>query len=259
MNTLLIKLLIMPPVIAAVTLASKKWGNSIGGILASLPWVAGPILLFIAFEQGTGFAIKSISGIMVGIVGWLVFCIVYITVGQKFNALVSVLIGYLAYFSVGLALNPLLPSFNVYQWLMFSILALTIGFLFFPKVDDQEIKVGKTLKFEIPMRMLMITFFVITITFFAKSLGPDWSGILTPFPVMTAVLAIFTHYTQGIYQVRKIYMGLFTGTFGFTIFLFSQALLLPVYSVAISFLIGIVLDIIITLIMKAVFSKFNLL
>jgi hypothetical protein len=76
---------------------------------------------------------------------------------------------------------------------------------------------------------------------------------------MTAVLAIFTHYTQGIYQVRKIYMGLFTGTFGFTIFLFSQALLLPVYSVAISFLIGIVLDLIITLIMKAVFSKFNLL
>lgn len=249
----------MPPVIAAVTLASKKWGNSIGGLLASLPWVAGPIILFIAFEQGTDFAIRSISGIMVGIVGWLVFCIVYITVGQRFNALISVLIGYLAYFLVGLALNPLLPSFNVYQWLAFSLSALTIGFIFFPKVAVQKIAVGKKIKFEIPMRMLMITFFVITITFFAKSLGPEWSGILTPFPVMTAVLAFFTHYTQGIYQVRKIYMGLFTGTFGFTIFLFSQALLLPVFGIVLSFIIGIILDIIITLIMKVIFSKFNIL
>lgn len=259
MNPLLIKLILMPLVITFVTLASRKWGNSIAGILGSLPWVAGPIILFIAIEQGKSFAIQSISGVMVGIIGWLVFCVVYILVGRRFNALISLFVGYLAYFLVGILLNPFLHLLTVNQWLGVCIFILIMGLKYFPEIEKKNEGRSKVLRFEILLRMLVITSFVVVITYFADILGPNWSGILTPFPIMTAVLAIFTHYTQGIYQVRRIYMGLFTGMFGFTLFLFLQAILLPHTSIFWAFVAGIIVDILITLLMKRLFGRFGIL
>ena len=77
MNTLAIKILLMPIVIAIVSHAIKKWGPTMAGIISCLPWVAGPILIFIAVEQGSIFAAHTIPGVMVGILGWLAFCVTY--------------------------------------------------------------------------------------------------------------------------------------------------------------------------------------
>jgi len=125
--------MLMPTVIALVTFASKKWGNSIGGMLASMPWVAGPIILFIALEQGKTFAVNSIPGMMVGIIGWLAFCVSYILVGKKYNAIVSLFAGYLVYFLTGILLNPLISKFNIFQWLFICFFLLFLGLRFFPK------------------------------------------------------------------------------------------------------------------------------
>ncbi len=248
----------MPPVIAGVTFISKKWGNNLGGIVASLPWVAGPIILFIALEQGSNFAASTIPGVMVGIIGWLVFCITYIIIGQKFNALISVLIGYLTYIITGILLQRVSSGFNVNTWFIITLILIIISLYYFPKVPEGTYKPGKKLRFEIPLRMTMITAFVLAITYFADILGPTWSGILTPFPIMTAVLAIFVHYTQGIHQVRKVFIGLYTGIFGFTTFLYLQAHFLPVMSITNSFLIGIAVDLILTFVTVKIISKLKL-
>jgi len=258
-NTLLIKCILMPVVIAFVTFASKKWGNSIGGMLASMPWVAGPIILFIALEQGKTFATNSIPGVLVGIIGWLAFCISYILVGKKYNAIISLFAGYLVYFLTGIMLNPVISKFNIFQWLFICFFLLFLGLRFFPKVENKNEGFKRTLRFEILLRMLVITSFVILITYFAKILGPNWSGILTPFPIMTAVLAIFIHYTQGIFQVRKTFMGLFSGIIGFTLFLFLQAILMPVTSLLVSFSLGLLVNVAVTLSMKQIFEKLGLL
>lgn len=57
----------MPSVIALVTLAIRKWGNRAGGLIGSMPWIAGPILLFFILEQGKAFGINSIQGSMTGV------------------------------------------------------------------------------------------------------------------------------------------------------------------------------------------------
>jgi hypothetical protein len=259
MDSFWTKLILMPIVVAFVTIISKKWGNSIGGLVASLPWVAGPIILFITLEQGVDFTVKSISGMMVGIIGWLVFCVVYTLVGKRHRAFFSLLAGYVAYILLAIILNPLIQYLNHFQWFFISTIVLVLGLVYFPKVEKQGQMEPKKLKFEIPLRMIMITLFVLAITFFANQLGPNWSGILTPFPIMTAVLAIFTHHTQGIYQVRKTYLGLYTGIFGFSIFLFLQALLLPIWGLTFSFSCGLIINVLFSVGLKIVFTKFKLL
>jgi hypothetical protein len=258
MNSFVIKLVLMPLVVAFVTLASRKWGNTVGGILASLPFVAGPILLFIALEQGVAFAAATIPGVMVGILGWVIFCVVYILAGQRLNAIVSTLLGYTAYICWGALIQRFIPMLSLPAWFFVTLVFIIISLKYFPKVETPEPQEHRKLHYEIPLRMLVITIFVIAITYFAKLLGSTWSGILTPFPIITAVLLVFTHYTQGIAQVRKVIMGLFTGMFGFTTFLFLQGYLLPITSIFNAFLFGFLADILLTLLMKQLLGKIKL-
>ena len=46
--TLLLKLVLVPGLIALVTVAGRRFGPRIGGWLNALPLVAGPVLFFLA-------------------------------------------------------------------------------------------------------------------------------------------------------------------------------------------------------------------
>ncbi|MCB0649001.1 MAG: hypothetical protein KDC49_20165 [Saprospiraceae bacterium] len=257
MNALLIKITIMPVIIALVTLISRKWGNTIGGMIASMPWVAGPIILFIALEQGSAFAAASISGVMMGIIGWLTFCLAYIYVGYRHNAIWSVLAGYAAYLLTAYLFHFLDGYLSLTAWFFLTLFLITLTVRYYPDTGRVVAKAGKPLRFDIPMRMVVMTSFVLIVTYSAQMLGPMWSGILTPVPVMTAVLAMFTHYTQGIDATIVILKGMFIGIYGFTAFLFLQAFLLPVMSVYLAFLIGLNVNVLVSLLAKALFEKFG--
>lgn len=255
MNTFWLKILLMPLIIALVTLASRRWGNVVGGVIAGMPWVGGAVLLFIAIEQGESFAWNSLRGVMVGLISWLGFCVSYMIAGQRFKAFASMIISMLVFLCIGALLMNVTNVFSPIVWFVILLLMISIVLKFFPKVKDTHKQVGRPIKFEIPMRMFMITAFVLALTYSANLLGPTWSGILTPFPVITAVLAVFTHYGQGMQQVRLTFMGMFTGVFGFSTFLISLVYLLPAYGIGISFAVALLINVVAALIAKVVFGK----
>jgi len=57
LEVLLLKLTIVPIFIGLITLAGRKWGPTIAGLLGGLPVVGGPIIFFITLEQGVPFGI----------------------------------------------------------------------------------------------------------------------------------------------------------------------------------------------------------
>ena len=63
--------------IAAATLAARRWGFMVGGWLAGLPLVSGPISIFLALEQGPPFASQAAHGTLLGVIAVAAFCIVY--------------------------------------------------------------------------------------------------------------------------------------------------------------------------------------
>jgi len=255
MNTLLIKVILMPIVMAIVSHAIKKWGHTMAGIISCLPWVAGPILIFIAVEQGSIFAAHTIPGVMIGILGWLAFCVTYAYMGRKYPPIWCCIGGYLAYLIIALLFNDIPGLIGLNLSFILAILIITIAFYFFPHLKKPYTKPLKEFRFDLVMRMIASTIIVISITQLAEILGPKWSGILTPIPVITAVVAVFTHYTQGMEATISLFKGLLMGVYGFTFFLFSQAYLLPMTSVLFSFLIGIALNILMTLLVRWVLIK----
>ncbi len=63
-----LKLLIVPAFILLVSLAGRRWGTTVAGILAGMPVVAGPIVVLVALEQGVGFGIYTATAAVTGVI-----------------------------------------------------------------------------------------------------------------------------------------------------------------------------------------------
>ena len=59
---LLLKLMLVPSLVAVATLAGRRWGPRVGGWFTALPIVGGPVLCFYAIEQGERFASRAAGG-----------------------------------------------------------------------------------------------------------------------------------------------------------------------------------------------------
>ncbi len=258
MPTFWIKIIMMPIVIALVSLAARRWGNTIGGLIAGMPWVGGAILYFIGLEQGQDFMLNATPGALAGLISWLAFCMTYVWFGQKIGVLATLLAANVAFLLVGTSLQPWVSHFDIHAWFLGMIVSSLLSLKFFPKVKNIGKKAPQVLPYDIPLRMVMITAFVIGITYFAALLGPSWSGILTPFPIITATLAVFTHYTQGMYQVRNTLLGMYTGVMGFTVFLLAVAYLVPIYGLNMGFVLSLLLNVVTSLLAKYIFGKTRL-
>ena len=68
--------MLVPGLVAGVTLGARRWGPQVGGWLTALPLVAGPTLLFLSMEQGAPLAIRLLRGFFPAMWGFALFCLV---------------------------------------------------------------------------------------------------------------------------------------------------------------------------------------
>lgn len=222
---LLIKILLMPTLIAGVTLAVRKWGEGIGGFIGGFPWVAGPVSFFIALEQGPDFVVASTPSAMMGVIGTYSFALIYTVAAKKVSWFFAMMLGYMAFFMV--AFLTLGREVSIYLSIPVCFIVLTGILYIFPKPKGYA-DFKKQPYYDIPLRMLVATCFVVGVTQALDLLGPKWSGILTPFPIMTSTLAIFTHAQQGSDATSRIMYGLLLTGYGFAFFLGGVAFLVPI-------------------------------
>jgi hypothetical protein len=233
---LLFKILLAPVLIALVSLAGRKWGPGISGWLLGIPFNSGPILFFLVLEQGTQFASRTAVGSLLGILAWAAFTLAYAYSCLKLSWWLSTLVGWMAYFVVAALLLPVtltvVPAFMVVS----AVLALTV--LAFPKAVLLRPPTGYG-RYDLWLRMATASFMVVTLTSFAKLLGPMASGVLSAFPAYTTILAVFSH-RQGaeaaVLVLKGVAVGLYTAATFFLIL--SPALLhlsaAPAFALAIT-------------------------
>ncbi len=225
---LIVKILLIPPLIAGVTLTVRKWGEGLGGLIGGFPWVAGPISFFIALEHGTGFAASTVPSALLGSIGTIFFALVYAIASTKMRWFPAVLVSYAAFFVVAMA--SLGRSVSLEFGVCLNLIVLTGVLYIFPKPKQKSI-IRKQPAYDIPLRMMVATIFVVVLTQAADHLGPTWSGILTPFPIMTSTLAVFTHAQQGSQAATRILYGLLLAGYGFVAFLIGVYWLVPIVGI----------------------------
>jgi hypothetical protein len=218
---LLLKLILAPILIAIVTLGARRWGPGIGGWLTGLPTVAGPTLCFYAFEQGERFAARASHGTLVGLVGVPCFCVAYAYSGQRTGWATSLLAGWGA-FLLTIALLNRVEANVIAVWVL---LAASCAAGYFALPPHAKLGAGPVhSKWDLPLRMIAAAVLVIVLTGVADRLGPEWSGLLAPFPVATAIVAAFTHSQRGVESVVVFFRGFLPALVSFGLFCVVLAL-----------------------------------
>jgi len=230
---LALKLTIVPLLIAAITFAGHRWGPAVSGWLAGMPVVAGPVLFFIAIEQGTSFAAAAAVGTLAGVAGAVAFAIVYAWVATRFAWPLSLVCGLASYFAVVAVLY--LSSPPMYLAATVTVGSLALGPHLFPRTTSAAAIVISTYT-EVACRMLAGAALVVLVTHFAANLGPHLSGLLAVFPLITSVLAVFSHRYSGYECTVLLLRGLLIGLYAFAAFCLALAMVLPAYGTGLGFL-----------------------
>lgn len=232
LTTFVLKLFLTPTLTGIVSYVGRRWGPSIGGWLVGLPLTSGPVVLFLALEQGSHFAAITAQATLFGIISVAAFCLVYSWLSLKWSWQGSILGGWAAFFVFTLILDQFSVPLIVSILAVFA--ALVIALRLFPATQPTE-TILKSPSWEIPARMVLATGFVLLITGVANLLGPQLSGLITPFPIYATILSTFTHHFQGRGAAIKLLRGVVTGTFAFVVFFVVIAGVIEQVGIALAF------------------------
>ena len=220
---LALKLFLVPSFLIIVTLAGKRWGPGVAGWLAGLPVSAGPILFVVTLEQGTRFAQSAAAASLSAVSTTIAFCAIYSHSCQRFRWSYSLLITaslWLAAISL-LAHLPTAPGIA----LALAATALLLAPRLFPA--QQPIAISRSIAVsELACRAAAGAALTLAVTLSAASIGMTWSGLLTTYPVLGTVLAIFSHRQHGPHYVVSLLRSMAIGMYSFAAFFLTLSLFL---------------------------------
>lgn len=207
----------------------------ISGWFIAFPLTSGLIVFFLALEQGDAFASRAAQGTMLGSVSVAAFCVVYSLLAVRLAWFQCFLASCLAFFASTLVLE----FFSIPPILVFPVVVCVLTLVSRCLPHGSHLESPSHVSFwDIPFRMAVATLLVILLTESAQILGPRLSGLLTPFPLFTSVLVVFTHRAQGADSVAQLFRGLVAGLFTFAIFFLVIALMLENLGLVTSFVIA---------------------
>jgi hypothetical protein len=205
----LVKILLTPALVAIATLLARRWGPGVGGTIAGLPLTSAPVSIFLALEQGPTFAATAALGTLLGLLSQAVLCLAYGWSARRATWWTSAVAGVSAFFVATLVLERVSLSLALTFALVCGVLILTAGLM--PAADPLS-GAPRSPAWDLPMRMLVATAIVVGLTTLAPTVGPRWTGLLSPFPVFALVLGAFTHRTQGAGAAAHLLRGVVLGS-----------------------------------------------
>jgi hypothetical protein len=227
------KILLAPLCVVAVSMAGRRWGVAIAGVLGGLPVVAGPILLVETLIHGRAFGADAAAGTLLGLAALTAFVVVYGRVAPASGPLPSVLRGWTAFLLCVAVLSLVQPPPALS--LVFVGACFALGLRLLPPATAPPPTAAAPPWWDLPARALAALGLVLVLTAASGALGPHLSGLLAPFPIITSVLAVFTHAHGGFAQVSVLLRNFLFGFYGFAAFCFTLAVVLPGLEVAAAF------------------------
>lgn len=226
-----LKLTLVPACLALLSLAARAWGPRVAGWLAGLPIVAGPILLFISIERGVAFGALAAGAALGAACGTVWFCLAYAWTATRHAWPLAALAGISAW--AGTIVLCSLFEGSVLPGTLATLVSLIIAGPLFPR---RSVPAGAHLpRHEIFFRMVAGAIVVLLVTGVADAIGPVWSGLVSAFPTLGTVLAVFSQRASGGAYAGALLRAMCLGMASLAAFFASLALLLPRLDVAAGF------------------------
>jgi uncharacterized membrane protein (GlpM family) len=223
-QNLAVKVVVTPVLIGGASLAGRRFGHHVGGWLVALPMTSGPVAFFLAVDQGVSFAAGAAIGMLAATLSQVAFALAYSRRSAR-GATAALLAGGIAF-----AASTFLLSFlhwSAWETFVLVLCSLAVGYVATRRDAPAPVAEPNQLpRWDIPVRMVAATLVVVVITTLAPALGSHLAGLLSPFPVFAAVLAVFTHHTHGPVGARQTLHGLLLGLLAPAVFFLVLAVTL---------------------------------
>jgi hypothetical protein len=187
---LVLKCITTPFLTALVGWAQKRWGQRIAGLLNGFPLLAGPVSMFLAYEQGMSFSMQSAPSVSTGMLGFAFFLVVYAEAAKKYGWFLSAFLGSSSWLGVVALLNFLNPN---PQWAFVCGWSAVIIIAVYVRRQPVVLVRGMpSMPYGLIVRAVVTLAILLIATSIAAFVGPKYSGYLSSFPVISLVLYGFT-------------------------------------------------------------------
>jgi hypothetical protein len=250
---LALKLILAPAFVVGASLTARRLGPRAGGLVGGLPVVAGPILLVLAIVHDADFAARAATTALLGLVSLSAFVLTYGFACRRFAWPGALGLAWLAF----LAMTALASAVHVgaIPALVLACAAFVMAGRALPwpaaaaagparaqersaapdgRADGAAASPGPP-TWDLPVRAVCAAVMVLVITGASAGLGARLSGLLAPSPIITTVLAVFTHAQLGSDAALRLLRGMLIGFFAFALFCWVAALALPHLTIAAAF------------------------
>lgn len=253
MTLFYLKLIVTPLLMWAISLASRRWGGLLGGLLSGLPITSALVMTFLCLEQGTAFALGAVPGALGGLAAVQATYTFYLLATRRLGIGWAVLLAMLCY---GVAAYAFTHGGNLY--LSIAVALVLIGVLI--RASGREPRPDTLVRprhrfWEIPLRMVSATSLLMVTTSLANWLGPATSGMLAPIPVIAWPLVVFAHVQTGRAGMAAMVRGNAIGAVGVIAFYLVLAGLLDGWGVAIAISLAMLCAVILTVGLAAMLRR----
>ena len=236
-SPLLVKLTLAPGLIASVSVLQRRWGPSIGGMLTGTPVMAGPVLLALALDHDERFAGAAAGAGLQALIAVAAFIAAYAAAAARWGLpwLASLAVAFAAY-AVAILLIMEFPL-GLTGSFVCTMAAQWLALRSMPgRRDGDPLKRTGPPWWDIPLRMALAAALVVAVAALADAAGARLSGLMTPFPIATTVLVVFTHRHDGAAAAAGFLRGLILGMSSLAVFFAVASAALPAMGLAAGFL-----------------------
>jgi len=217
--------------VALATLAGRRWGHGVGGLLSAFPLIVGPVLFVAAERHGTAFAAHAACATLVGLVSVAAFAITYGRAAQRRGWRSSLLTGWAAAILLGVAAGG--AEVGLAGAAAIAVVAIVAARFGLPEaVPPPRVPSPRG---ELAVRMLLTAALIVVISLAADQFGPVVAGVLAALPALASVLAVFTHRSYGRQALVHLLRGMTVGLTAFAAFCAVVGGLIDHTGVAIAF------------------------
>ncbi len=229
---LLLKLALVPALVLLVSLAGRRWGHRVSGLLSAVPIIAGPILFFMALDLGPDFTAETARATLITMPALAAYLLAFGFIARRAGWAASLLGGW-AVFAIVVTPLTAIPA-NAWQGLLVACAGFGGTLLLLPR-PRRPVDVAVIPDSEIALRMAAAFAITLAIAFGAQTFGPRVSGALLSFPIGGSVLPAFTRALHGLDATLSLLRGFLLGLLPFAVFFYALAVLLPAFGVAVGF------------------------
>ncbi|MEL6622159.1 MAG: hypothetical protein AAFQ11_04720 [Pseudomonadota bacterium] len=228
------KLFTVPVLVALVSLAARRFGAVMGGLLMGLPWMTAPVLLFLAFEKGIAWFCDASVGATVAPVSVASFLFAYgwaahLLRGRRFAPVFCLIVAIIAFAVSATVLGA--QDWTPTTAATAAFVALISSRFLLPKPTHSE-QVVPLPWWDIPVRMVTSGLMVLALNAVADVAGPRLSGIVASYPVILTSVVLFMHSLSGVDAVLGLLRGLSVSLLAFIVFFLVATVVAPAHGMA---------------------------